>query len=76
LFKFTGNRDRVNWEGEDWRRTLISSLARVAGVLAFINLYSSMGFWFIGINLVVIGGKHLVPGLGDMASVPVAHLLT
>jgi hypothetical protein len=76
LFEFTGDRGNIDWKSEDRRRTLISPSAGASGVLLFINMNSLTGFCFEGVNFMIGGGEYLVPGLGDMASVPVPHLLS
>jgi hypothetical protein len=76
LFKFTRDRGNIDWKSEDWRRTLILASAGASGVLSFINTNSLAGFCFEGVNLMISGGEYFVPGLGDMALVPVAHLLS
>jgi hypothetical protein len=63
IFKFTRDRDSINWKSQNWRRALVSPVTRTLSILSFIDTYRLAGFGFIGINLAIIGGENLVPRL-------------
>jgi hypothetical protein len=63
IFKFTRDRDSINWKSQNWRRALVLPVMRTSSILLFVDMYRSAGFGFIGINLVIIRGENLVPTL-------------
>jgi hypothetical protein len=63
IFKFTRDRDSINWKSQNWRTALVSPVTRMSSILSFVDTYRSAGFGFIGINLVIIRGENLVPRL-------------
>jgi hypothetical protein len=63
IFKFIRDRDSINWKSQNWRRALVSPAKRTLSILLFVDTYRLVGFGFIGINLVIVGGENLVPRL-------------